>query len=243
MSKAFGRSRITTQDDHWIPLSDLMTGLMMMFLLISVIFMLKVEADSLLVKSANSRMREIALLYEQMKTQLYVDLREEFKNDLVRWDAEVLPDATVRFKAPDVLFAIGQAELRPKFKETLDEFFPRYVAILGSAKYAESIEEVRIEGHTSGSWLAARSYEEAYFQNLALSQERTRNTLHYILTLPSISSKVQWLLPRISATGLSYSRRIFDLNGQEDSARSQRVEFRVRTDAETKISKILETTR
>jgi len=42
---------------------------------------------------------------------------------------------------------------------------------------------------------------------------------------------------------LSSSRLILDASGKEDAARSRRVEFKIRTDAETRISKILEATR
>jgi outer membrane protein OmpA-like peptidoglycan-associated protein len=238
MSTSLGRSRISYQDDHWIPLSDLMTGLMMMFLLIAVIFMVKVEADANLVKNANTRMRDIAALYDRLKVQLYDDLREEFKNDLPRWDAEVLRDATVRFKAPDVLFAVGSAELKPRFKEILDEFFPRYIAILNSSKYVNSIDEIRVEGHTSSLWLNSLSLEESYFKNMALSQDRTRNTLRYVLNLPAVLSTNAWLLERVTANGLSYSRLIYR-DGKEDFIRSQRVEFRVRTDAEARLAKLI----
>ena len=38
--------RADAKEDHWIPLSDLMTGLMMMFMLIAIMFMVKIEADT-----------------------------------------------------------------------------------------------------------------------------------------------------------------------------------------------------
>jgi hypothetical protein len=41
------------------PLADLMTGLMMVFLLIAISYMVKVEA-------ASQRIREVAVLYERM---------------------------------------------------------------------------------------------------------------------------------------------------------------------------------
>jgi succinate dehydrogenase hydrophobic anchor subunit len=34
-----------SQEDHWVPLSDLMTGLMMIFLLVAIVFMLQVKRD------------------------------------------------------------------------------------------------------------------------------------------------------------------------------------------------------
>ena len=56
------------EQTHWIPLADLMTGLMMVFLLIAITYMVKVEA-------ASQHIREIAVLYERMKVELYDDLK------------------------------------------------------------------------------------------------------------------------------------------------------------------------
>jgi outer membrane protein OmpA-like peptidoglycan-associated protein len=153
-----------------------------------------------------------------------------------------LEDSTVRFKAPDVLFASGSAELRPRFQEILLEFFPRYIRILHSEKYRDSILEVRIEGHTSSSWLAPVPPFEKYILNMKLSQERTRTTLAYVMQIPAITDKLLWLYERTTANGLSYSKRLLNPDGSENFARSQRVEFRVRADSESRISRIIEAT-
>src|SRR6185503_10258025 len=77
---------------HWIPLSDLMTGLMMMFLLIAVAYMVQIEAQS-------KRMKEVAVLYDVLSTQLYNDLYTEFKPDLDRWGAQISKEKlTVQFR-------------------------------------------------------------------------------------------------------------------------------------------------
>jgi hypothetical protein len=34
------------REEHWIPLSDLMTGLMMMFMLVAIIFMVQVDEET-----------------------------------------------------------------------------------------------------------------------------------------------------------------------------------------------------
>src|SRR5882724_8816817 len=112
----------TPEQTHWIPLADLMTGLMMVFLLIAITYMVKVEA-------ASQHIREIAVLYERMKVELYDDLRRAFEKDLPRWGAELDRDSTIRFREPDVLVAIGSSELKNDFKSILDDFFPRYVYI------------------------------------------------------------------------------------------------------------------
>jgi outer membrane protein OmpA-like peptidoglycan-associated protein len=122
----------------------------------------------------------------------------------------------------------------------LDDFFPRYLRILTSDKYRESITEVRIEGHTSSEWYDGATDRLAYFRNMALSQERTRSTLQYVLSLPQSGAHETWLRQHLTANGLSSSRLVSDTAGREDRLRSRRVEFKVRTDAETRIAKILE---
>ena len=52
---------------------------------------------------------------------------------------------SVRFKEPEVLFAQGEAEVRPAFKNILNDFFPRYIQILRRPKYINDIAEIRIE--------------------------------------------------------------------------------------------------
>lgn len=220
------------KEDHWIPLSDLMTGLMMFFLLLAVAFMIKVEADS-------DKIKRVAILYDQLRSDLYNDLDAEFKKDLGRWGAELDADLTLRFKEPDVLFDTGSAKLKPKFTNILDEFFPRYVAILTSEKYRDSITEIRVEGHTSSLWGQGIAAEDAYFKNMELSQSRTRTTLQYILQLASVGESQSWLRSHLTANGLSSSKPI-TTDGRENHARSQRVEFKIRTDADARIASILE---
>jgi outer membrane protein OmpA-like peptidoglycan-associated protein len=230
-------SNFTPDESHWIPLSDLMTGLMVIFLLIAVTFMVHVEAEAY-------NVRQVAVAYSEIKDALFEDLQAEFKNDLPKWKAQIIKeDLSIRFTEPEVLFATGSSELKPEFKEILSSFFPRYVRILTSAKYKGSISEVRIEGHTSSSWVGVTTPDDAYFRNMELSQARTRSTLTYALTLPQVNEQRDWLRRNLTANGLSSSHPVVDATGAEDAARSRRVEFKVRTDAETRIAKILEVTK
>ncbi len=222
------------EETHWIPLSDLMTGLMVMFLLIAVTYMIRVEADAY-------RVKEVAVAYTEIKDALFNALNSEFKGDLQRWKAQLIKDdLAIRFTEPEVLFAEGSSDLKPEFRAILGDFFPRYVRILTSPKYRASIGEVRIEGHTSSDWTGVTTPEDAYFRNMELSQARTRSALVFALGLPEVSGERGWLRQYLTANGLSSSHPVFDASGVEDPARSRRVEFRVRTDAETRIAKILE---
>lgn len=232
MSIRQGQSLLAPQETHWIPLADLMTGLMMVFLLVSIVYMVKVEADA-------TQMKHIASDYSALRSQLYEDLHAEFASDLPRWGAELDHDMTIRFKEPDVLFDTGSDNLKPRFEAILDDFFPRYIKILTSGKYRDSIKEVRIEGHTSSVWTNAASPQDAYFKNMALSQARTRSALQYVMALPAVSNDLPWLRSYVTANGLSSAKPVKAEDGSEDLARSQRVEFRVRTDADSRIEKIL----
>jgi outer membrane protein OmpA-like peptidoglycan-associated protein len=224
----------SAEEAHWIPLSDLMTGLMVMFLLIAVTYMIRVEADA-------DRVKEVAITYSEIKDALYDDLNLEFKGDLQNWKAQLIKDdLSIRFTEPEVLFAEGSSDLKPEFRAILRDFFPRYVRILTSPRYRASSSEVRIEGHTSSDWTGVTTPEDAYFRNMELSQARTRSALVFALGLTEVSGERGWLRQYLTANGLSSSHPVFDASGVEDPARSRRVEFRVRTDAETRIAKILE---
>jgi outer membrane protein OmpA-like peptidoglycan-associated protein len=209
-----------------------MAGLMMVFLFIAVSFMIQVEKEK-------RAMTDIAITYLKAKMALNKELREEFEHDLDRWGAEILDDNTIRFQEPQVLFAASSSEITQKFKDILDDFFPRYVGILVKHQFREEIEEVRIEGHTSSEWYKDTAQELAYLFNAQLSQERSLSVLQYVYNIEEISKEREWLNAVIRANGLSFAKLIYHPDGTEDHARSRRVEFRVRTRTEEKIQDIL----
>lgn len=219
------------EEAQWISLSDLMTGLMMIFMLIAVAYMVKVEGQTYKVK-------QVAVLYEEVRQEIYEDLMREFGKDLPVWDAEINPDLSIRFRNPDILFNTGKDELKPNFQSILQDFFPRYTRIITNPKYEGTIAEVRIEGHTSSIWGPTTPQEEAYFKNMELSQSRTRSTLRFVMGLPQVVSEVPWLRKHLTANGLSSSHPILGAGGGEDMERSQRVEFHIRTDADAWMSTI-----
>ena len=218
---------------EWISTTDLMAGLMMVFLFIAVVFMVKIERDK-------NDLAQIAMVYEETRAKLNRELHQEFDPDLAKWDAEILRDNTVRFKSPDILFARSSSLIRDRFREILDDFFPRYLAILIRPEFQPNIEEVRIEGHTSSLWRMASTDKARYLNNASLSQERSFSVLKYVYSLSSVSEERGWLSQVIRANGLSFAKRILKPDGTEDLERSRRVEFRVVTKAEDKIYQILE---
>jgi len=232
-------------EDHWVPLSDLMTGLMMIFMLLAIVFMLKVNRDAKsaadqakIIEKQAQQIKDIALNYSDIRFRIYSDLMAEFQNDLPVWRAKLSSDLTLRFEEPSVQFDTGQAVIKPGFSKILESFFPRYVRILRSERYRDEVEEIRVEGHTSSIWTGLTP-EKAYYENMRLSQDRTRAVLQHVLSLPATYDSLSWLIQRITANGLSSARRIFTADGREDQFASQRVEFRVRTKAEDRLSAVL----
>lgn len=233
-SKIFGRSdsREHQDSDHWMSVSDLMSGLMIVFLFISIALMRTafIERD---------KIKQVAVAYQERQVALYEALKAEFSDDLAKWNAEIDPTTlSFKFKSPDILFVTGSAELRPVFRNVLMDFFPRYLKVLSG--FRDSIGEVRIEGHTSSKWNHNSSPDEAYFRNMALSQERTRSVLLYVQMLDAVSGDRDWVRKNVAAVGFSSSRLVLNGEGLEDEDASRRVTFRVITNAETQIRRILQ---
>ena len=234
VTRILGKSRAGGEGEgaHWLSVSDLMAGLMMVFLFIAIALMRSafIERDQI---------REIAVAYQQNQVAIYEALVKEFERDLRRWDAAIdQKTLSFEFRSPDVLFAPGATAIRPRFQQMLQDFFPRYLETLRGFK--TSVNEIRVEGHTSSDWAGVPSETEAYFLNMTLSQGRTRSVLRYVYDLPEIEQDRDWVKQTFAAVGFSSSRLILDGAGQEDPERSRRVTFRVVTNAEAQIRRILE---
>lgn len=235
-SEIFGASNALTEHagsgEHWLSVSDLMAGLMMVFLFVSIALM----QDAMIERD---KIKQVAVAYQQNQVALYEALTAEFDRDLRKWDAEIEKDTLAfQFRSPDVLFDTGAIKLKPSFQAILNDFFPRYMSVLG--EFRDSIDEVRIEGHTSSVWNKDVSEEEAYFRNMELSQGRTRSVLSYVYSIPDVAAYRAWVKQNIAAVGFSSARLVMKEDGTEDGERSRRVSFRVVTNAETQIRRILE---
>jgi outer membrane protein OmpA-like peptidoglycan-associated protein len=91
-------------------------------------------------------------------------------------------------------------------------------------QFKSKINEIHIDGHTSKIWNAVTNEKDAYFLNMRLSQDRTVNTLQFVLSNSSLQNEYDWYRKHIVANGYSSSRpRV-----ENDSApENQRVEFKV----------------
>ncbi|WP_282122157.1 OmpA family protein [Algibacter mikhailovii] len=227
------QKHLDINDDNQFALStgDLMAALLLIFVLLLIGTMLKLQEEF-------DSKSDIAERYKELQIDLYDDLNNEFSNDLARWGAEIDSTLRFRFKEPEVLFDAGQSQLKSTFTAILDEFFPRYVNVLRREKYIDHIEEIRVEGHTSIEGVNGMNANESYFYNMKLSQDRTRSVLEY--GLQRLDPKIlEWTKKRATANGLSSVKPIQKNETEEGRKQNRRVEFRIKTDAEAQIREML----
>lgn len=215
----------------WMSVSDLMTGLMIIFLFVAVAYMIQVQDN-----------QSVLTEYVETKQHLHDRLVNEFKGDTAKWKMVIGRDLSMKFREPEVLFALGSDELQPKFMEILDEFIPRYLDILLTDSLRNRIREIRIEGHTDDLRMV-KFGSDPYLSNVLLSQKRAYNVLSYIRNIESFESytaEQRKLLDFwFTANGLSYGKALDSKgryaalsNDSIDRAKSRRVEFRIVTTGE-----------
>lgn len=220
----------------WANISDMMAGLMMVFLFISVTYSFQVSKQTEELQAQNSKISKIAGTYTDNRLQIYRALDAEFSSKFVEWGATLDKNTlTFRFDNPALLFDPGSKELTPRFEVILAEFWVKYIEIL--AVYSRDIREIKIEGHTSSEWSGA-SATESYFNNMVLSQSRTTSTLEFCYNMTPEASK-KWVRSFVTANGMSFSRPILDAEGMEDTTKSRRVEFTIIVDSNSALDEIL----
>lgn len=215
----------------WMSVSDLMTGLMVIFLFVAIAYMIQVNENQTVLTD-----------YVETKEHLHDKLVKEFGGDTAKWQMQVGKDLSMKFNNPQVLFATGSYQITPAFQNILDEFIPRYLNILLNDSLSNRIQEIRIEGHTD-TVPAPQFGKDPFMANVKLSQLRSYSVLEYIKNMPSYQkytdkerSKLEFWF---TSNGLSYGKAL-DKNGEYaaitgqpiDKDRSRRVEFRIVTTGE-----------
>jgi len=202
----------------WESISDLMTGLMIVFLFVCIGFLYQ--------------LKDTVNKYEKVRNSIHQDLIKEFNpEDMARLGARIEEDLRVVFVAPSVFFSVGDNTVNQNFQNVLAEFFPRYVKVL--EKYSDDIVEVRIEGNASLEYNGDINSNAAYFYNMKLSQERAFNVLQYVFSLGAMQEKRQWMIDKLRANGASYSKA-----SAQNAAAARCVEISIHRNAEKELESI-----
>jgi outer membrane protein OmpA-like peptidoglycan-associated protein len=224
-----------------LTISDLMAALVLIFILLLSTQFLEIKKQSTLASE-----------YRDQQQALIMALKSEFENDLEAWSAEIDEKTLViRFrdsdsKANQVGFDPESAVLKERFKAILDDFFPRYINVLTDPKFKGEIEEVRIEGHTANPD-GRFSTKKGYSDSIWLSQERANNVLFHVLgsfseTTQGQEQRLEWVRTHIAASGFAFAKPLVTPDGNPDWLSSRRVEFKIRTNYEQVIQKLIDVT-
>lgn len=244
LSTSLRLSRNRIDEDSWLPVADLMAGLMMAFVMLTVVVLRdKAAVDPLAQPELEPELSPVAqssntaTVYFEAREAIAKSLQEAFGEQLELWDARFDNSTlSIDFGAPEINFSPGSKALTERYRIILQDFFPRYLKALEPHKAL--IDEVRIEGHASSDWAKDSNTADAWFENMALSQERTRAVLRYLYSLQSVEPYREWVRERIVAVGMSSARLVRNADGSENEKRSRRVSFRLITNADDHLAKI-----
>lgn len=222
--------------------SDLMTGLMVIFLFIAIAYIKRVQEN-----------QSVLTNYVENRQDLHDKLVAEFKEEARQGKISIHGDLSMRFENAQTLFAPGSWALTPAFQEELSNYIPRYLAILLNASMKDKIREIKIEGHTDDVPYPQLD-DDPYYANLILSQRRALKVMQFIRNLPEYqqySDEDKELLEFwFTANGLSYGRALDDNSDYVHRSKrvinkdkSRRVEFRLITAGEEMLEEFVEKTK
>lgn len=206
--------------DYWITFSDLMSSLLMIFILFLSLALLQLNNEQEKVVSMEAEKIGVRQnIIEQLKT--------EFESSNL--DIEVDHETGAIVFSEGVFFDYDVEYLKPIGKEYLSKFIPQYMDIVLSESNEAYISEIIIEGHTDD--------EGSYMYNLDLSQKRAFEVAKYILSeeLSDLGEFHKTRLESIlTANGRSYAYPILGDNGEiiEEKSRRVEVKFRLKNEAE-----------
>ena len=223
----FNRKEEKTELSFWLSISDLMSSILIIFILLFVYKTINsIKAERL----KENIIREITDTKENIIGKLKTDLAN--KNIQVDID-----DKTGTIKIDEkILFEVDQYTLKPEGKEFLERGIPLYLKIFTENKnFMSRLDQIIIEGHSDDMG--------SYLYNMDLSQKRANEVFKYIYTTLGNFSKSEReeLEKYITANGKSKANLIYKENGEVDRAKSRRVEIKFKLKDEEALNKIKKT--
>lgn len=198
----------------WVTMSDLLLGLVVVFLVLFVFAITGFTQNKINEKETQYEVTE-KIAQELQKNNIKVDV-DKFSGTIKISDLE--------------LFELNSWELSPKGKAFMSKFVPVYLdSIMKDKQVRDGISQIVIEGHTdSQTFAGAKSPEEKYYKNMDLSLKRASSVAQYIVYSnykgKDLYEKDLFKLFVVSGKGPSEPVIV---NGKEDFAKSRRVELKL----------------
>ncbi|MCQ2739694.1 MAG: OmpA family protein [bacterium] len=201
-----------TANIFWITMTDLMTGLVLVFIIMFFYAYMNAHFKQVEQKMAQENASKV--------------LQESLNNQNIT--AGIDPISGV-VKISDLeLFDLNSYTLSDKGKNYLNKFAPVYFNSLFENDYLnKNIDKIIIQGHTDSQTYAGKySPDEQYMKNMELSLNRAYSVAEYMTSTPYNKKNGERLRKMIIVEGASFSEPVF-VNGKEDYNKSRRVELKL----------------
>jgi flagellar motor protein MotB len=194
-------------------LTDLMTSLMVIFVLLLLVFVSHTASKDAAVTD---------VLLARLKTKL---TPQGFSENSIRLDPKDRNAILVIVPGQLMNFENQKADLQAGGKQFLQTHIPVFARVLCSDEFRPSIDSIVVEGHTDTKRYGA-TVEESQNNNLKLSQDRSMSVVKEALNdLEGREAERDCFLEKLSATG----------RGEQDPEKtddeSRRVIFKIRVKA------------
>jgi hypothetical protein len=151
-------------------LTDLMTSLMVIFILLLLVFVHRTAGKD-------------AAVTDVLLRKLLADMKPHgFNEQTIRHDPRdknailvIVPDRLMNFET-------SKSTLRPEGERFLKEYIPEFAGVLCGEQFRSSIESIVVEGHTDIHPWVGHSAEESQNLNLKLSQDRSMEVVKSALS-------------------------------------------------------------
>lgn len=210
--RGYIKSDAEEENVFWVTMSDMLLGLMMVFMTLFVLAMTGFTQNKIQQQAAQSEVAQ--KLKENMEAQ-NIDVQ--------------IDKITGQVKISDLeLFELNSYKLSPKGEKYLDKFMPIYVnTIFGSPKMSGKITNVVVQGHTdSQTYAGVSSKEEQFSKNMELSLKRANSVAEYMFKTGYNKSYTDNLTKKLVVEGKSYTEPVIT-DGKEDYNKSRRVELKL----------------
>jgi len=184
--------------NYWISYSDLIAGLLFVFLAIIIIsnIQFKKERDE-----REKKIKEIAKIQNQIKNFLRIrkTIKDSLKNRIVEGVEIDSVTGDLVFKE-NILFDLGQHKLKRDGKRLLKKIMPIYFNTLFDSSITQNqIDRIMIIGHAS----MEKDIEGPYLRNLDLSQKRALSVSNFLIK--NEKARFEKMKKYLVALGRSYS--------------------------------------
>lgn len=211
------------ETNFWISISDLMAGILIIFILLFIFKMLdyqgEIEKQEVIQQELNETKDKIIEL-TNTRLKIIALLKKEFEKE----EIDILIDEnTGAIKLREgILFDTSESIIKEEGKEFLKEFMPVYFRILlDNEEIREELAEIIIEGHTDDV--------STYMYNLKLSQLRSYNVVDLLFSDEFNYKNKDLLVKYLTANGKSYSNLIYKDNAVDrDSSRRVEIKFKLK---------------